>query len=224
MPYYRAIHLFFIHIPKTGGTSIESFLNKFCRYELFTIAPLHADRPHKRESIVSKNSVLPNEFKKISYQHQTYSTIYKHRAKFGINFDGIRMLAVVRNPYHRALSDLFFFGLIDNKSKKDDVFKALRLFIESEPSKYDNHNIPQYKFVCDENEDIVPDITILKTETLSQEMNVLGFVYNEPISNKGGAKQNYDSLLGVKSIRLINQVYERDFREFGYPTLKNNSL
>lgn len=220
MPYYRAIHLLFIHIPKTGGTSIESFLNKFCRQELFTVTPLHADKPQIRESIVSKNSVLPNEFKKISYQHQTYSTIYKYRTKFNINFDGIMLFAVVRNPYHRALSDLFFFGLIDNNSNKDAIFKALQLFTQSEPSRYDNHNIPQYKFVCDENDNILPSIKILKTETLSEEMNAIGFVYNESVMNKGGSKQNYDLLLNLKSIRLINQVYERDFREFGYSIRK----
>lgn len=223
MPYYRAIHLFFIHIPKTGGTSIESFLNKFCNQELFTVTPLHADKPQIRQSIISKSSVLPNEFKKISYQHQTYSTIYKHRLKFNIDFDGIKMLAVVRNPYHRALSDLFFFGLVDNKSSKNDVYEALQKFVHSEPSTYDNHNIPQYKFVCDEYDNIVPNITILKTENLTEQMKQIGFVYDEPILNKGGAKHNYDALLNIKSIRLINNIYKRDFAEFGYHTLQTNN-
>ena len=32
----------------------------------------------------------------------------------------------------------------------------------------DNHNMPQYRFVTDENENLIPDITILKMENLKK--------------------------------------------------------
>jgi hypothetical protein len=40
---------------------------------------------------------------------------------------------------------------------------------------YDNHNIPQYKFITDNDDNIINNIIILKTETLTDDMKNLGY-------------------------------------------------
>ena len=64
MPYYKDINLLFIHVPKTGGTTLESLLGeKSCRslYSGFT------------------NNILPPEMRKQSLQHLTYLQIYEYK-------------------------------------------------------------------------------------------------------------------------------------------------
>ena len=99
MPYYKDINLLFVHIPKTGGTSLENFLqNKY------------------KQTLLSSftNDILPDpEYRKISLQHQTYNTIFKYRDILDINFESIKIISIVRNPYDRIISYLLFLGLIN---------------------------------------------------------------------------------------------------------------
>ena len=80
----------------------------------------------------------------------------------------------------------------------------------------DNHNIPQYKFVTDENEKLIPDITLLKMENLTDELQKYGFPdYEGPSKSK-----SYREYLNKDSIRLINVIYKKDFEMFGYPMIE----
>ena len=64
MPYYRKENILFIHIPKTGGSSIEHyFKNKKYNQSLFS---------------GERNIAFTLEkFNQYPLQHQFYSTIYK---------------------------------------------------------------------------------------------------------------------------------------------------
>ena len=98
MPYYKEKKLLFIHIPKTGGTVIEDRIKKETPQTLFSPAT---------------NSLLDFPYNRISLQHQFYTTIYKFRDKLHVNFDNIKIFSVVRNPYDRIISDLFWHKLIN---------------------------------------------------------------------------------------------------------------
>ena len=107
MPYFQneTTNLLFIHIPKTGGTSVETYfsrklnipLNEQCLYT-----------PAKGRFY--KNNV--------SYQHQTYLTLLNNAEELGIYFEGITILSIVRNPYDRVISDLFFYKMIETDSEQ----------------------------------------------------------------------------------------------------------
>ena len=80
----------------------------------------------------------------------------------------------------------------------------------------DNHNIPQYKFVTDENNKLIPDIILLKMENLTDELQTYGFPYYEGPSKY----KSYMEYLNKDSIRLISLFYKKDFEMFGYPMME----
>ena len=76
----------------------------------------------------------------------------------------------------------------------------------------DNHTCPQYKFLTDEKGELYPNITILRTETLTQDMKNYGY----KDFNGKSSSTTYDKYLNADSIQLINETYKLDFEMFGY--------
>lgn len=200
MPYYKEVNLLFIHIPKTGGSSFEEYLKS--KYTQI----LHSTGGNKNFS--------DQQLAKVSFQHQKYSTLYKYKDLFGIDFDhpNLKIITIVRNPYDRIISDLFFYKLIQKNSTPEEVFEIIKKYIIDD--KYDNHNIPQYEFLVDENNNIVKKIHIFRTETLTQDIINCGLKDYIFFSNEN--KKNYDIYLNSDSISLINNFYEKDFEFFNY--------
>lgn len=205
MPYFKNkdMDLLFIHIPKTGGSSLEVYFSR--KYDV---------------SLNNKSLFdFMLEFSNISLQHQTYNTILKNNNIFNINFDCATVLTIVRNPYNRIISDLMYYSLIDIDTTPEKVFCIIS---ENYISKniYDNHNIPQYCFIVDENNQIYKNIKILKTETLTNDMNNLGFTdFDVRVhTNKSGLSESQyiKKFLNKDSIDLINNYYHYDFIFFNY--------
>jgi len=69
MPYFQtdAINLLFIHIPKTGGTSLEMYFSN--RYGV----------PLDVQSMFSEYGMAMGIDNNISLQHQLYRDLYKNR-------------------------------------------------------------------------------------------------------------------------------------------------
>lgn len=205
MPYYKDINLLFIHIPKTGGTSVEHYLKKTYNQTL--------------HSTLVNNHILFEKFKiKSSLQHLTYKNIceYKNTLEVEINKD-LKIITIVRNPYDRIISDLFFYKLINDNTTSDDVYKIIKKYIYEDC--HDNHNIPQHEFLIDQNNKIIPEVTIFKTETLTEDLKKYGFtdfdlkIHQNRLNIK---KENYKNYLNNDSIKLINEFYKKDFELFNY--------
>ena len=202
MPYYPEKNILFIHVPKTGGTRIENELKKKYKQNLYNI---------KR-----RNKILEKPFNKSSLQHQFYSTIYKYRDRLNVNFDKIKIFSVVRNPYNRIISDLFWFRLIKKNFSKNQIYNVIK-------NKYlyrsdlDNHNLPQYKFLTNENLNLYENIKIFKTEKLNEDNDELNKYLNVDINiKKENVNKNYMMYLSKESISLINTFYDIDFKLFNY--------
>ena len=203
MPYFPKIKVLFIHIPKTGGTSVERYLQNKFNVNLF------------KENLYSIHETFNNH----SYQHMTYNEIYNNRIRFNVKFDNLSIIfAVVRNPYERLISELFYRKFINTKMNAKDVENILIKYIISN-NDYDNHKIPQHIFLLNSNGRINPNIKILRTETLDQDMKNIGyddFNTNQKFTCTQRNKINYYKLLTKKSINIINKFYEKDFELLSY--------
>ena len=211
MPYCADKNLLFIHIPKTGGSSIEKYL----KIKDINNKNLYSGRT---------NNILPTEkLKNIPLQHLTYQTIYKYRDLLNVDFnETLKIFTVVRNPYTRMISDLSFNQLIKKGDTPKIVYNKIKQFIKGTPEEYNNHNIPQYNFVVDDNNNLIKKITILYFENFKKELIDYGFKdFNIHIQKNiiKEEKKNYMSYLNKDSIKLINEYYKKDFELFGYKML-----
>jgi len=211
MPYFHSndIHVLFLHVPKTGGTSIEEYLS--AKYDI----PL---------SPKSLYDFLPDDIQTShhlsitsSLQHMSYQTIHTNNHYFHVDFEHAQLITVVRNPYQRAISDLFFYHKMNKHTSPEEVYTLLQSHI---PHGIDNHTLPQYTFlVTDENNTLLPNLHILHTETLDEDMHALGYTDFQHRVQCNPTKVNYMDYLNHDSIRYLNTVYARDFDMFQYPIL-----
>jgi len=208
MPYFKNdnTNILLIHIPKTGGSSVEHYFS--CKFNI----PLNNNSlfgfyiPDKTKN----NNIIINS----SLQHITYEQIYEYNKEFNIDFNNIKIITIVRNPYERIISDLFFNLLITINTTKEEVYVIIKNYIVS--AEFDNHNIPQYLFILNKNKEPASNIHILKTETLTRDMIELGYTDFNTFINNNKEHVNYYNYLNNKSIEIINNFYHFDFILFNY--------
>jgi len=211
MPYFLNddVNILLIHIPKTGGSSLELYFSYKYNISLNEKSLyMYIDDETKLNENITINSSL---------QHITYNQIVKYSKFFKIDFNNINIITIVRNPYERIISDLFYYSKININTSKEEVFDIINEYLLSD--NYDNHNIPQYNFVTDDNKELIPNIHILKTETLTTDMNDLGYKDFNIVTNNNLNKVNYYNYLNNKSIEIINDFYHFDFIIFNYDKL-----
>lgn len=201
MPYFSEANVLLIHIPKTGGTSIEDYF-----YSKFNIK--------KTISTLWSNPTI--QLNSHTLQHCTYKELYERKEYFDIDFNAVKIIAVVRNPYYRIISDLFFFGMINKETDLDIIFTKIKEFVVN-PAKYDYHPRPQYEYLLDDSNKINENIHIIKNENLNDSMKKQGYEDFDVWENYSH-KSNFDytTLLNDDSIKFINGFYSKDFELFGY--------
>ena len=205
MPYFfkaGSVNVIFIHIPKTGGTSIEDYF-------------------YKKYNVPKNETSLYSGYIKrhgVSLQHQSYQDIMNDR-NVTIHPENLQVIAAVRHPYERVISDLFYFNLIEANMTSDEVEPILIDFITSNKNKFDGHNRPQWTFVAskDDTDAIDNDIVILRHESLHRDMHDCGFTDFDVRTNVNKKKHEpYVSYLTEHAINELNRVYAKDFVWFHY--------
>ena len=219
MPYYKNknTNILFIHIPKTGGSSIEHYFSTKFNIPLNNKSLKTTNHYHKENN---KYKILS---KKVSLQHLIYNSIFRFRRFFNVTLRNLKIITAVRNPYERLISDLFYLKKINKDTLKKNVYQIILNFIKNNP---DNHALPQHRFIINYyTRRIPPNITILKTETLKEDMHKIGYSDFDVHQKKNKVKNvNYYDYLNKKSIQLINLYYHFDFILFNYNKIQPQLL
>lgn len=207
MPYFHndKCNILFIHIPKTAGASIEKYLSTKYSIELNT------------NSLYGHSNLFKGTSNKdidvISLQHHTLHNILTFKDIYKINTKDLKIFCVVRNPYERIISDMFWQQLININDSPDIVCNAIKKYVLEN---MDNHNIPQYKMICDDDQKIYNDVLILKFENLKEDMKKIGFSGMNVYIHVLTYNKTPFYYLNDESIKIINKYYEKDFIFFDY--------
>lgn len=194
------ILILFVHIPKTGGTSLETYLSEYYNISL-NYQSLFGWRGKGDTS---------------SLQHFTLQTIWNQRKQLGLHEDNLRIFTIVRNPYSRMVSELFYRGMINDFTSKHNVAQTIQNYFGQNHS-FDNHKLSQFTFLKNSSENIWQGVEIMHLETIEQDLALKGYEnFHYHNREHSRSKSNYTSYLNNKSIQLINEYYSRDFTVFGY--------
>lgn len=257
MPYFwnkeKKINILFIHIPKTGGTSVEKY------FANLTEQSLGEETVYGMPTCLYLNKNLPlpqvkDRMYDCSLQHLPYEDLLRwSRSIFNIRiFNDIKLeiFTIVRNPYHRIVSDLFFWKLIDTKTTPKQVTIILKKYLQVDydtiSNKIDDYNPPKnciqriYHFFDNHRKSQCeicakltksgcyvkhPEIIYMKTETLKEDMIKNGFLDFDIHEGKNSEEiVDYLSYLNEEAIHLINCHFAPDFELFGYPKIPTSIM
>jgi len=115
MPYFKSFDLLYIHIPKTGGMSIEEYFYNKCNI---------VRGPENISGWNLSNTPKIRFPNNRSLQHLTYQEICQYEEFFDfkhVNINNTTILVSVRNPYERVLSDLSWNNKIQNIDNLDET-------------------------------------------------------------------------------------------------------
>lgn len=219
--------IIFIHVPKTGGVSIENFLMKFYGYKRNPLLLNHSYGLYKDRN-GDKLTIYP-------HMHCTLGQIVQITKQNKIEIDNTwTIFSIVRNPYFKFISDLFYqeylpfkyqYHTLPEANKKPFIdYWVKEYFNKDENLNYhSSHSLPQYKFF----EDCDLECKIFKFENgVDTVVKTLGFPVTEPFPRDldpsimfNIPKPDYKELLTKYLVETINQKYSKDFEEFGYKML-----
>jgi hypothetical protein len=218
MPYFKSFNLLYLHVPKTGGMSIEEYL-----YKKSGIDP-HEKNIYGYYYDKANRVRVENER---TLQHLTYCEIIQKKRWFdieigeGVNPD-MKLLVSVRNPFDRILSEIFWNKRTGMKedTTPEECFKIIHKYLYVDTHNFiDNHKTSQVRFIQDEKHLILKkNIAFVRTENLVKDMQAFGYSDFDIHMNKNETKVDYRKYLNADSIELIANYYAADFIHFGYST------
>lgn len=193
--------LLFIHIPKTGGTSVEVFFEKLGCNTFLSPKEYRSFRKHLK--------IAPAH-----YDINFISEIF--------DLNSIYSFTIVRNPLDRIFS---IYNWVKDKSTNTDDFKKMSFdnFIDysfniksDEDPIFYNMIKPQSDFISNKLDKIfkleLGLKNIFKEIFLDIGLNINGD-FEVPFLNKSNSDKNS---LNDHVIEKINKYYQKDFKEFNY--------
>jgi len=223
--------LIYIHIPKTGGSSVEDFLLSNFNYKR---SVLNLTDGIGKSFI--KNKVNDGFETLYPLMHYTLSQVIEVASQSNIQVDNSwNVFSIVRNPYYKFVSELFFlapslllqhYHTLPNKIDKDILInESVDSYFKGKKNEtfHSNHSLPQYKFF--DGADI--NCKIFKFEEgLINIMGKLGFDAKDNFPHRlnmfhlsGSPRPNYKDLLTPYLVEVVNERYQKDFEMFGYNML-----
>ncbi len=218
MPVYHNHKLIHIHIPKTAGTAIESFFHRIGDMEW------------------GLNSWLGQEKVNGRWYEFQHLSMMELRSLAESEFPGFRSFAVVRDPYTRLISDFIWRQWIKSSypnsptlffNSFDDFLQAIPKDINTHWSDHVHgvdqarvnfliHVRPQYQFILDQKGNCLVD-DVLSYENLCQDLPLVLEPCGLHAENiRSPQIREPDEYFSREQIKLVNEIYARDFDYFPY--------
>lgn len=240
MPTTHERKIIFVHIPKTGGTSIEAALG------------MHADKDNI--------GIVPYRYQRVDYhnlfgsgmQHLTVENIRDYYS--GVHFESYRNIghfkhlvdrlicmvsknnksvigekifksyfkfAVVRNPYDRLVSHFSWVSGFKKRTetlKKDDFINFVDRVVQNELYKSEQHLIPQHRYILIDGRVAVDKILHYENldsefKSLCDELRIDANLEKRMVSKQRG---KYGEYYTNQTKKKVYDVYQKDFSLFGY--------
>tara|TARA_B110000977_G_scaffold143414_1_gene182130 strand:- start:431 stop:1066 length:636 start_codon:yes stop_codon:yes gene_type:complete len=195
------VPIFFIHIPKCGGTTLEFFFNNL-GFKSF-LSP--------------KDYRFVRQYLKVPPAHFDMSILEQF-----FQMDNIYSFAIIRCPYERMLSD---FRWAKSKTNNTSYFEKMSFeeFCLDSINKYQkdetylaNHITPQHKFISSNVNKVFKLENGLEL-AIREVFADVGLVLNGNLSlPKMNQTSKDDMQISSKAKSLIYKFYEEDFKVFGY--------
>lgn len=185
----------FIHIPKTGGTSIERALN---------IDPVNL-------SVDNLTGFLHN------FGWLQHCTLQEMELKFNIKLNNFLKFTVIRNPWDRMVSNYFYSKRRD--SKKYSTFNEFVFQPKYANQYHQKHDLSQFDFVCDNQGKINIDY-FCRFENLQHDFNMicdkLEISRSQLPHTKKTNHKHYTEYYDDQTRQIVAERYAKDIKYFGY--------
>jgi hypothetical protein len=191
--------LYFVHIPKNAGSSIEEvgldhgvkWGKEFFNRKLYKF-------------------FLNGKLVSLAHWHLPYEVRKYDRAPD-------KCFCVVRNPYEKIVSSYNYhsrnFSQIQKLTLNEYIDEALKSFFVNE-FKLDNHQRPQSEYIFHKGEKVINNI--LRFENISEDFKKLtGLELSKKVNSSPVGSCTIEDI-SDKNIHLINYFYHEDFENFGY--------
>jgi len=192
--------LIFVHIPKTGGSSIELILNPYLDDKV-----IKEDDKHINIKTNFKNNLGVN------YKHATATEL---KLIYGDDiFNNYHKFTVIRHPYDRLLSLHFW---VYNSWNLNKFKKGLSTSITSDDIKTNRHIGPLSYFIEDSNGDLLID-RIIKFDNLNNEFNELckDFGISEQLIHLNKTKHmNHSKYYDKEIYDMIDSAYQDEIDKY----------
>jgi hypothetical protein len=211
-PKHKAL---FVHIPKTGGQSVETVFLQDLKLTWQERDALLL-RPSKRRDGPERLAHLyAEEYVRLGYLTQS-------------EFDAAYRFSIVRHPFSRMVSEYRYRADSAERRKKQgkrahlpDFDRFIRREFEDDHSDMARHLAPQVTYLLDENGHLLVE-NVMRLETLNTEIEpvlrrIFGRTVDLPHRN---ASVGYSDIsverLSLDQKAFLFQKYQDDFEAFGY--------